>query len=144
MKHNTIGIEVGLVFKYSSSFLCEVHEVPDIVVRGDHLNFGNRFFDVDVCSRLREVFRIGYIEICVYLSISELTTTSLSSNIIVICYIDESSDISRVSDNLRMCARIVCSLVSLDENLVCHLWARDDDVHIMFAPEPLLYDVEMQ
>lgn len=94
MKYDTIGIEIGLVFKYSSALLCEIHEVTDIVVRGDHLDLGNRFFDVDVGSRLREVFGIGYIEVCVDLSIGELTAASLSAYILFVSDTDESSYVS--------------------------------------------------
>ena len=94
MKYDTIGIEIGLVFKYSSTLLGEIHEITYVVVRGDHLNLGNRFFDVDVGSRLREVFGIGYVEVCVDLSIGELSTTCLSTDILFVSDADESSDIS--------------------------------------------------
>lgn len=94
MEYYTIGIEVGLVFKYSSALLSEVHEVTDIVIRGDHLDLGNRLLDMDVGSRFWEVFGIRYIEVCVDLSIGELTATSLPSDILFVSDTDESSYVS--------------------------------------------------
>lgn len=144
MEYYTTRIEVGLVFEYSSSLLGEIHEIADVVVRRDHLHFGNWFLYVDIGSRLGEIFWIGYIEICVYLSIRELTPTSLSSDIIVIECIDKSSDISRISDNLRMRTRITGRLITSDEYLVGDLGTRDDHVHIVLSPEALLDDIEVK
>lgn len=118
MKYYTIGIEVCLILEYSSSFLCQTHEVTDVFVRSDHLNLGNWFFDMDIGSGLREVFRIRDIEICCLASF--------------------------VVDELGARTWIISTFISTDEYSVCHLWTRDDDVHIVLTPETLLDDVEME
>ena len=45
---------------------------------------------------------------------------------------------------LRSSSRIVCTLISDDEDLIGHLWTRDDDVHSVLSPETLLHDIEME
>ena len=45
---------------------------------------------------------------------------------------------------LRSSSRIVCTLISDDEDLIGHLWTRDDDVHSVLSPETLLHDIEVE
>ena len=118
MEYNTVCIEIGLVLEYSSSLLRETHEISDVFIRGDHLDLGNRFFDMDVGSGLREVFWIRYIKVCCLASF--------------------------VIDEFRARTWIIRALISSDEDSVCHLWTRDDDVHIVFTPETFLDYVEME
>ena len=118
MENNTVGIEIGLVFEYSSAFLCESHQIPDILVRCDHLHLGDWFLDVDIGSRLGYILRIRYVEI------STLSTLEL--------------------DELTSGSWIECDLVTSDEELVGDLWTRDDHIHIILSPESLLDYIEME
>ena len=118
MEDHTVGIEIGLVFEYSSAFLCESHQVPDILIRCDHLDLRNWFLDMDIGSRLRYILRIGYIEI------GTLATTEF--------------------DEFTTGSWIECNLISSDQELVRDLWTRDDHVHIILSPETLLHDIEME
>ena len=113
-----MGIEIGLIPEYSSALLSQCHEIADIVIGRDHLDLGDRFGDVDIGSALREVFRIRYP------NIGTRTTLPL--------------------DQLGSSSRIEGTLIPHDEDLVRHLWTRDDDVHTMLSPEPLFHDIEME
>ena len=113
-----MGIEIGLIPEYSSALLSKCHEIADIVIGRDHLDLGNRLGDVDIGSRIGEVFGIRYPDIG--------TRTTFPF------------------DQLWSRSRIECALVSHDEDLVRHLRTRDDDVHTMLSPEPLFHDIEME
>ena len=118
MEDDTSGVEVGLIFEYSSAILGESHEISDVFVRSDHLDLGDRLFDMDIGPWFREVFRIGYPEVG--------TSTSLELY------------------ELGAGTRIVCAFIPCDEDLICHLRTRDDDVHVMLSPESLFHDIEVQ
>ena len=118
MEDDTIGIEISLVFEHSSSLLCESHQIPDILVRCDHLHLGNRLLDMDICPRLGYILRVGDIEI------GTLTTT--------------------VFDEFSTGSLIECDLVSSDEETIRHLRTRDYHVHIILSPESLFDDIEMK
>jgi hypothetical protein len=118
VEYDSIGIEIGLVFEYSSSLLGESHQIPDIGIGSDHLNFGYRLFDMDIGTWFGDIFRIGDIEIG--------TLSSL------------------VFEELSSCSRIECYLVSSDQELVGDLWTRDDDIHSILSPESFLDDIEME
>jgi hypothetical protein len=113
-----ICIEIGLVFEYSSTFLGESHEIPDILIRSDHLYLGNWFFDMDIGSRFWYILGIRDIEICT-LSSSEL-------------------------DEFPSRSWIESYFVSSDEELVGNLWTCDNHIHIILPPESLLHDIEME
>lgn len=118
VEDDTTSIEVGLVAKYSPPLLREIHEISDVLIRRDHLDLGDRFFDMDIGSRLREIIRIRYREI------GTLSSFSL--------------------DEFSSRTRIFCDFITIYEHLVRHLRTRDDHVHIMLSPEALLHDIEME
>lgn len=118
MEDDTSGVEVGLIFEYSSAILGESHKISDVFVRSDHLDLGDWFFDMDIGPWFREVFRIGYPEVG--------TSTSLELY------------------ELGAGTRIVCAFIPCDEDFIRHLRTRDDDIHVMFSPESLFHDIEVQ
>jgi hypothetical protein len=118
VEDDTSGVEVGLIFEYSSAILGESHEISDVFVRSDHFDLGDRLFDMDIAPWFREVFRIGYPEI------------GASSSLEL--------------DEFRIRTRIVCSFISRDEDLIGDLGTRDNHVHIMFSPESFFHDIEVK
>lgn len=118
MQYDTTGIEIGLIPKYSPAFLSECHEVADIFIGRDHLDLGDRFCDMDIGSRLREIFGVRDPDVCTCMTFPFY--------------------------ELRSRSRIEGTLISSDKDLVCHLRTRDDHVHPMFTPEPFLHDIEME
>jgi hypothetical protein len=52
-------IEIRLVFKYSTAFLRQCHEVSDIFIRSDHFDLGDWLFDMDIGTRFWEVFGLS-------------------------------------------------------------------------------------
>lgn len=115
MEDDTLGIEVCLISKYSPALLSKCHEVSDVLIRGDHLDLGDRLFDMDIGSRLWEILRIGYMEIG--------TVSSFSLY------------------ELRTRTRVVGTFIADYQYLIRHLRTRDDDVHSVFSPETLLHDI---
>jgi hypothetical protein len=118
MEDDTFGIEIGLIFKHPPSFLGEAHKIPDIFIGRNHLDFRNGLFDMDIGTWIWEILGIRYPEIGTF------ATFELYE--------------------LRISSRIVGTLISSDEDLIGHLRARDDYIHIMFSPETLLHDIEME
>ena len=118
MENHTIGIEIGLVFEHSSSLLSKSHEIPDIFIWSNHLDFCNRLLYMDIGSRFWYIFRIGDIEIGAFSSLE--------------------------FDEFSSSTRIECYFISSDEELVGNLRTRDDDVHIIFSPETFFHDIEME
>ena len=113
-----MGIKICLIPEHSSALLGKCHEITDIVIGRDHLDLGDRFGDVDIGSTLREVFGIRYPNIG--------TRTILPL------------------DQLGSGSRIEGTLIPHDEDLIRHLWTRDDDVHTMLSPKSLFHDIEME
>jgi hypothetical protein len=118
VEDDTTRIEVGLIFKYSSSFLREIHKIAYIVVRRDHLDLRDRLFDMDISSWSWEILRIRYPEVggCMPFKLGKL----------------------------RIISRVVCAFISGDQDLIRHLWTRDDDVHVVLSPESLFHDIEVE